>query len=86
MCQAESTGIISKELSQRSPGALHHSRRATPANRIPVLRLHVSTSNPSEKVKIWSNCSLMLLYAPEWFYIKSPPSVSDGAYNFWEVL
>ena len=28
----------------------------------------------------------MLLYAPGWFQIKSHPSVSDGARNFWFIL
>ena len=28
----------------------------------------------------------MQLYAPGWFQIKSHPSVSDGARNFWYIL
>ena len=72
-----------QELSMRSPGALHHAQWLTRANGI--LRLYISSSNPTEKlpdlVKI-----VVFLYAPGWFQIKSHPSVSDGARNFWFIL
>ena len=83
ICQAVSTGKVSKELSTRSPGILHHARWLTRANRI--LRLHVSTSNPSRNLKELVKV-VMFLYAPGWFHIKSHPSVSDGAQNLWYIL
>ena len=46
MCQAVSMGKVSEELGRRSPGALHHARWLTRANRI--LRLYVSSLNPSD--------------------------------------
>ena len=50
MCQAVSMGKVSEELGRRSPGALHHARWLTRANRIP--RLYVSSLNPSDKSRL----------------------------------
>ena len=76
ICISVSTGTMPQELSMRFPGALHHAQWLIRANRI--LRLHISTTNPTEKltdlVKI-----VMFLYALGWFQIKSHPSMSDGA-------
>ena len=76
ICQAVSMGKVSEELGKRSPGALHHARWLTQANRI--LRLYASSLNPSDKLKYLVKI-VMQLYEPEWFQIKSHPSVSDGA-------
>ena len=83
MSQAVSMGKVSAELGRRSPGALHHARWLTRANRI--LRLHVCSFNPSDKLKDLVKI-VMQLYVPGWFQIKSHPSVSDGARNFWYIL
>ena len=80
ICQSVSTGTVPQELSMRSPGALHHAQRLIRVNRI--LRLHKSTTNPTEK----STDLVMFLHAQGWFQIKSHPSVSDGAPNFWFIL
>ena len=75
-CQAVSMGKVSVELGRRSSGALHHARWLTRANRI--LRSYISSLNPPDKLKDWVKV-VMHLYAPEWFQIKSHPSVSNGA-------
>ena len=49
MFQAVSMGKVSEELGRCSPGALHHARWLTGANRI--LRLYVRSLNPSDKLK-----------------------------------
>ena len=83
MCQAVSMGKVSEELERCSPGALHHARWLTRAN--PIMRFYFSSSNPSNKLKDLVKI-VMQLYAPGWFQIKSHPSVSDGARNFWYIL
>jgi hypothetical protein len=48
MCEAVTNGVCSNELSKRDPGAMSHARWLTTANRL--LRLYVSTENPSENL------------------------------------
>ena len=83
ICQAVSMGKVSEELKRRSPGALHYVRWLTLANLI--MHFYFSSSNPSNKLKDLVKI-LMQLYAPGWFQIKSHPSVSNGARNFWYIL
>ena len=83
MCQAVSMGKVSEELERRSPGALHYAQWLTQAN--PIMHFYFSWSNPSNKLKDLVKI-VMQLYAPGWFQIKSHPSMSDGARNFWYIL
>ena len=83
VCQAVSMGKVLEKLKRRFPGALHHARRLTRENRIP--RLYVSSLNPSDKLKDLVK-NVMQFYAPGWFQIKSHPSGSDGARNFWYIF
>ena len=64
MCKAVSMGKMSEELGRRSRGALHHARWLTRANQI--LRLYVSSLNPSDKLKDLVKI-VMQLYAPGFF-------------------
>ena len=73
------TGNFPIRLATRSPGTLNEARWLTKAIRI--LRLYVSTNNPSfNLVKLVS--FILNLYAPAWFKIKSNPRAVDGAKNF----
>ena len=67
----------------RSPEALHQARWLIRANRI--LRLYIITTNPTENLKDLVKI-VMFLYALGWFQLKSHPSVSDDARNFWFIL
>ena len=48
MCLAVRSGAVSKNLSNRQPGKMAHSRWLTTANRL--LRLYVSTTEPSQSL------------------------------------
>ena len=73
------TGKFPIRLATRSPGTLNEARWLTKANRI--LRLYVSTHNPSSNlVKLVS--FILNLYAPAWCKIKSNTRAVDGTKNF----
>lgn len=83
MCQAVSIGFCSPELANRQPGKMTHSRWLTSANRI--LRLYVSTLNPSENLKMLVNY-VVKVYAPIWFLIKQNASFKDGAKHIFQLI
>ncbi|CAH0560405.1 unnamed protein product [Brassicogethes aeneus] len=83
LCQAIKNGNCPKNLAERNPGKLAHSRWVTTANR--VLRLYVSTEYPSESLKLITNF-IMKLYAPMWFKIKTKPLLQDGARHIWDMI
>jgi len=80
---AVSRGECTSALAQRHPGALNHSRWLTTANR--VLRLYVSSFEPSEQLKTLSTY-IVRVYVPIWFCIKSKPSCKDGARHLWRTI
>lgn len=69
--KAVSTGLLSKDLANKTPGKMSHARWLTRANRI--LRLYVSVESPSENLVILvkmehdtcSNSSLQLDICPQ---------------------
>lgn len=61
-------------------GNLSHSRWLTTANS--VLRLYVSTAEPSETLNLLVTF-IMRVYAPMWFKIKKYHACSDVAKNVW---
>lgn len=75
ICQGIQKGSIDSGLAMKSPGTLVHSRFLTTANR--VLRLYVSKSAPSTKLKSLVNF-IVKVYAPMWFKIKSKDSFIMG--------
>ena len=83
MCQAISKGQCLDELARRDPGAISHSRWLTAANR--MLRLYVSTCNPSENLKILVTY-IIKVYAPVWFAIKSKSSCKFGTIHLWQTI
>lgn len=83
ICIAVQSGHITESLARRSQGNLHNARWLTRANRI--LRLYVSTPDPSNNLKEVVNI-ILNLYAPGWFYIKSHPKATDGARIFFHLI
>lgn len=83
ICQAVSIGSCTPELANRQPGKMAHSRWLTSANRI--LRLYVSTLNPSENLKLLVNY-VVKVYAPIWFLIKQNASFKDGAKHIFQLI
>lgn len=83
ICCAVTNGHIEKELANRNPGKLCHSRWLTLANRL--LRLYVSTKNPSQKLILLANF-VIKVYAPTWFEIKLKPAVKDGPVHFFNII
>ena len=83
MCQGISNGCITPELANRTPGPVCHSRWLTLAIRI--LRLYVSTENPSDNLKTLTTF-IMRVYAPTWFSIKSRPSCVYGTMHFFKMV
>jgi hypothetical protein len=83
ICSSIMTGNFPKVLEKKSPGALNHARWLTTANRI--LRLYVSTVNPSEVLLILVEF-IMKVYAPMWFSIKSEPSCLMGAKHVFKTI
>jgi hypothetical protein len=77
------SGDCSQDLAHRNPGKMAHSRWVTIANRL--LRLYVSTENPSEKfVSIISY--IMKVYAPMWFSIKRNSSFVNGSRHVYKTI
>lgn len=60
-----------------------HSRWLTSANRI--LRLYVSTLNPSENLQLLVNY-VVKVYAPIWFLIKQKPFFKDEAKHIFQLI
>src|SRR5215469_12117780 len=83
MCFSIHQGHVTPLLASKSPGALHHFRWLTTANRI--LRLYVSEQTPGKPLEDIV-CIIMHIYAPGWFWIKSHPKATDGANNFWYLM
>ena len=83
LCDVVSKWICSAALLRRNPGALSHSRWLTAANRL--LRLYVSTGDPSDNLTILVTC-IVKVYAPMWFLIKSKQSCKDGARHLLETV
>lgn len=75
ICLAISEGKLTTDLANREPGKIAHSRWLTMANR--MLRLYVSTQNPSESLITLSEF-IMKVYAPTWFEVKTSPWVKDA--------
>ena len=67
ICQAVSSGNCSVDLLMRNPGNICHFRWLTTANRL--LRLYVSTTNPSTNLQILTTY-VMKVYPASWFTIK----------------
>ena len=77
------SGKCSDDLSNRSPSKMSHARWLTKANRI--LRLYISTSNPSNKLKLLAEYCVKV-YAQVRFQIKTNPTCKDGPKNFWKLI
>ncbi|CAH0562813.1 unnamed protein product [Brassicogethes aeneus] len=83
ICKAIKSGTCCESVAKRNPGKISHSRWLTTANRI--LRLYISTINPSENFQILVEF-IMKVYAPMWFKIKSKPFIQDGARHLWDAI
>jgi hypothetical protein len=78
-----SEGNCSAEMACKSPGKMSHARWLTTANRI--LRLYVSTSDPSDTLKSIV-LFIMKVYVPSWFEIKVNSSSQDGVRNLFKTV
>ena len=83
ICNGISRGNISMSLSLRDPGKISHSHWLTTANRI--LRLHVSTINPSLDLKILTKY-VFKVYSASWFEIKMKPTYLYGPNHFFGMI
>lgn len=83
MCEAISGGVCSEELSKRDPGAISHARWLTTANL--VLRLYVSTEQPSENL-VSVVTYISRVYCPMWFAIKKDWSCKNGAKHVFQTI
>ena len=79
ICNGINAGECSINLSIRNPGCLKHSQWLTKATRI--LKLYVSIKIPSGKLQVLV-MSIICVYAPMWFAIKSHSSGEVGARHF----
>jgi hypothetical protein len=78
-----SEGNCSADMACKSPGKMSHARWLTTANRI--LRLYVSTSEPSDTLKTIV-LFIMKVYVPTWFEIKVNSSSQDGVRNIFKTV
>ena len=83
ICIAVGRGNVPESLAARKPGKMSHSRWLTTASRI--LRLYVSTSEPSDTF-VALTTFVMKLYVPMWFHIKTNYLAVDGAKNVHKTL
>jgi hypothetical protein len=83
LCFAIKSGTVDESLARRKLGPLCHSRWLTLAVR--VLRLYVSTVNPSQKLRILVEY-IMFVYAPCWFDIKRDQNCCQGPMHFFTML
>ena len=77
------SGKCFDDLSNRSQGKMSHAQWLAKANRI--LRLYISTSNPSNEIKLIAEY-FVKVYAPVRFQIKTNPTCKDGSKNFWKLM
>ena len=73
------SGKCSDDLTNRSPGKMSHARWLTKANRI--LRLYISTSNPSNELKLIAEYCVKV-YASIRFQIKTNPTCKEDLRTF----
>lgn len=83
MCCAIRDGNCPTNLATKDPGKMSHARWLTTANR--VLRLYVSTINPSLNLPILTEY-IIKVYSPVWFAIKTKPLIYDGARHLWKAI
>ncbi|XP_031621365.1 uncharacterized protein LOC116339554 [Contarinia nasturtii] len=83
MVHAISSGAVSADLANIKPGPIAHSRWLTKASRL--LRLYVTTNNPSKNLKILANY-IMKVYTPMYFNIKHYNSVVYGSVLFCKFI
>lgn len=83
MSHAISSGNCPPSLANREPGAMHHARWLTTANRI--LRLYVSQKKPTENLKKLVKF-IANVYAPTWFDIKKNKSCVEGAKHLFKFI
>ena len=83
ICQGIISGQIDPGLAARQPGTIGHARWLTTASSI--LRLYVSTRNPTKKLNAVVNI-IIRLYAIMWFQIKSHPKAVDGPKNLFMMV
>lgn len=76
MANAISNGVVPADLSHIKPGPIAHSRWLTKANRL--LRLYVTTNNPTENLKILANY-IIKVYTPMHFNVKYYSSAAYGS-------
>lgn len=80
---AISSGVVSVHLSNTKPGPIAHSRGLTKARRL--LRLYVTTNNPSKNLKILANY-IIKVYMPMYFKLKYYNSVVYGSILFYKFI
>ncbi|CAH1107966.1 unnamed protein product [Psylliodes chrysocephalus] len=80
---AISIGIIPDNLANKNPGKLSHACWLTTANRL--LRLYVATDNLSDNLK-YITTTILRIYAPMCFQIKTKPKLHYGIINFWHTI
>ena len=83
MANAISNGVVPADLSHIKAGPIAHSRWLTKANRL--LRLYVSTENPSRNLKILATY-IMKVCVPMHFNIKYYNSVVFGSVIFYKFI
>lgn len=76
IANAVSSGSCSKEIANKKPGKICHSRWLTKASRL--LRLYVSTNSPSESLKALATY-IIKVYVPMYFNVKFYSSVVHGS-------
>jgi hypothetical protein len=82
-CKAIAEGYWPEELARRTPGPISHARWLTKAIRI--LRLYVSTDNPSDNLKDLAGF-VIKVYAPMWFHIKVNSSCIHGPQHICKMI
>ncbi|CAH1113740.1 unnamed protein product [Psylliodes chrysocephalus] len=83
ICKFVSTGVCDDRFLNRHPGKLVHSRWLTTAN--PILRLYVSTQDPSNYLKILVEF-VAKVYVPMWFAVKTKPFCIYGAKHLFDTI
>lgn len=83
ICQAIGTGNCPKNLEERNPGKMAHSRWLTTANRL--LRLYVATKDPSKNLQIIVEF-VVKVYSRMWFEIKTNPYLEYGARHLFTTI
>ncbi|GBN05932.1 hypothetical protein AVEN_240286-1, partial [Araneus ventricosus] len=81
VCQAVASHQCSKNLSEREPGTLSHSRWLT----MGILRLHMATDSPSQSLYTLAEF-IMKVYVPMWFTNKIHHSCKHGSIHVFETI